>query len=410
MAGLGPWPADRRVAVAVSGGADSMCLAWLAASWGKPLAIVVDHGLRANSAGEASEAATRLAGFGVPSRIRTLRVPPGPGLAARARRLRYAALADAMAEAGLSDLLLGHHAGDQAETVLMRRAAASGPAGLAGMAAIAELPALRLVRPLLGLHPSMLRETLSAQGIGWAEDPSNADPAATRTHARAALTDPGLMLNTLGAARAAGEARAAREAEIAAILAERACLFPEGYALLSPGPIATDALAALLRALGGTAYPARGASLARLAADPSPGTVAGLRLLPAGRLGSGLLLVREARAAGPPVEARDGAVWDGRFVLSAAGELPSGATLGALGDDASRLRRLSHLPFAVLRVLPALRAPGDALAVPHLGYNYGWTNKPVGLTLCPPVPASGAYFRVAATGDAQAAPEPHLPR
>ncbi len=413
MAGLGPWGADRRVAVAVSGGADSLCLARLAAGWGRPFALIVDHGLRPEAPDEASQAAERLRGFGVPSRILTLRVAPGPGLAARARAARYAALAQAAAEAGLSDLLLGHHARDQAETLLIRREGQSGPAGLSGMAAIVETPSLRLVRPLLDAWPDSVRATLAAHGLDWAEDPSNDSPTATRTRMRGWLAD-----RTCGADRARtlsdeqhlrAAARAEREGRIAEVLARRAVLFPEGHALLSPGPIEPDCLASLIRALTGAAYPIGSAALARFATMPAVGTLGGLRFLPAGRLGPGTLLVREAAAMQAPVVAEDGALWDGRFRLQLPDGAMPGVTLGALGDDSRLLRHRTALPAAVLRSLPALRSATGGLAVPHLPHFIGWTNGRVRLTFCPSSPVAGAPFRLSRLGDAQRMTGPHVP-
>jgi tRNA(Ile)-lysidine synthase len=175
MARLGPWRADRAIAVAVSGGADSLCLAVLAARWGKPFALVVDHGLRQDSAAEADLTTSRLAAIGIPSRKLPLRgLAPGPGLAARARAARYAALTEAAKASGHIDILLRHQAG-------------SGQAGLAGMAAIAFSSQSRLVRPLLGLPPARLRATLRAAGLAWVDDPSNTDPSSARARVREAL-------------------------------------------------------------------------------------------------------------------------------------------------------------------------------------------------------------------------------
>jgi len=368
MQALAPWPETRRVAIGVSGGPDSLCLARLARSWGDPFGIIVDHGLRHDSAEEARGAASRLAEMGVPSRILTLTsLAPGPGLAARARAARYAAFTQIMGETGLSDLLLGHHADDQAETLLMRRGAASGPSGLAGMAASVEKAAYRLVRPLLGIPGGMLREHLRQAGIGWAEDPGNSNGVATRSRLRLELAgDPGTRDSLRSEAIREGKARAARETATAAILARRATLYPEGYALLSPGSIEAPALGALLRGIAGHAHAPGTEAVARLARKPRPATLGGVRLLPAGRLGEGLLLVREESAMQAPVAAVPGAVWDGRFRIAAGEALPHGATLGALGRDSTRLCGRSHLPQAVLCTLPGLRVAGELLAIPHL--------------------------------------------
>ena len=150
----------------------------------------------------------------------------GPALAARARRARYAALEAACAAAGVLHLLLGHHAGDQAETVAMRRLAGSGPDGLAAMAALAETENVRLLRPLLMVPPGRLRATLRAAGQDWVEDPSNADLTTLRARLRARLADrdgasPATRATVAGAC-ARGRARALRERASAALLARRA--------------------------------------------------------------------------------------------------------------------------------------------------------------------------------------------
>ena len=402
MAPLGPWGIDRRVAVAVSGGSDSLCLAWLAAGWGKPMALIVDHGLRAESAEEAVSASARLARFGVESRIlRVEELARGPGLPARARRARYAALAKAAASEGLADVLLGHHAGDQAETLLIRAESGSGPAGLAGMDSIVETPSLRLVRPLLGVMPERLRATLIAEGIGWSEDPSNANPMAARTRMRTRLAKG--EQPAPDCCREASQ-RTAAEDRLAGVLASRVAVFPEGYALLTPGPLESGGLAALIRAVSGSPYPARTRALARLS-ETLRGTLGGVRFLPAGRMGTGTLAVREAAALAPPIDAAPGAMWDRRFLVAASGSLPGDATIGAVGDDAVGLRRRTALPDPVLRTLPALRARARPLAVPHLGMLDGWTNAGIRLTFRPANPVAGAAFGL---GDAQRALDHHV--
>jgi tRNA(Ile)-lysidine synthase len=403
-AALGPWSVARRIAVAVSGGADSMALAVLARRYAEPLALIVDHRLRPESTAEAAETASRLASIGITSRILTLRgLLPGPGLAARARAARYAALAAAAREAGLSDLLLGHHAGDQAETFLIRQAARSGPDGLACMASVVDTVDLRLLRPLLANPPERLRDLLRRLGIGWVEDPGNHSPAATRTRMRARLAEGGSDRRAalLALTRAAGLARRRREEQLAARLAERARIFPEGYAILSPGPADAAILAALIRGLTGAAYPVGRAALARLAAASLRGTLGGVRFMPAGRYGAGTLLVREEAAMQGSVAAVAGARWDGRFRLESDVALPAGAEIAALGDDAIVLRRRSGHGSAVLRTLPALRLAGEILCVPHLGYFNKWTNRSLRLSFCPPTPVAGAPFAVGGVGDAQ---------
>jgi tRNA(Ile)-lysidine synthase len=402
MAYLGPFEPAPRLAAGVSGGADSMALALLADAWvrargGSLLALVVDHGLRPESAAEAELAIRRLAARGIPARLLCLTdLHHGPALAERARAARYAALRAACATGGILHLLLGHHAADQAETVLMRRQRSSGPAGLAAISALSEQGGLHLLRPLLGVPPVRLRATLRAAGLAWVEDPSNRDQRALRPRLRAGLNDPdgtGPAIAALcEAARAAGTARAAQEAEAAEILAERAAIRPEGFALLSAGPIDPAALAALIQTIGGGGFPPPAAGVAALAAAPRPATLAGVRLLPAGRMAEGLLLVREAAAMERPIAGRPDAVWDGRYRLRADASPPQDATLGALGADAARLRRRSELPSAVLRTLPALRLGNSLVAVPHLLYPDRAACDAVPVVFSPRRPVAGAPF------------------
>jgi tRNA(Ile)-lysidine synthase len=183
---LGPFEPRPALAIAVSGGADSMALAILATDWarmrgGSTVALVVDHGLRAASASEAGDTIGRLARLKIPARLlRLSHLLHGSALAERARIRRYEVLTEACRDAGIVHLLLGHHAADQAETVVMRVLRGSQTHGLAGMPALRETTGLRLLRPLLEIEPAVLRGLLTEIGIDWVEDPSNRDMRAMR--------------------------------------------------------------------------------------------------------------------------------------------------------------------------------------------------------------------------------------
>ena len=116
-------------------------------------------------------------------------------------------------------------------------------------------------------------------------------------------------------------------------LARKVAFFPEGFAVLAQGSIGVAALRAVLRAVSGRRYAASVSQVTGLAAAPRSCTIAGVRLLPAGRLGpaGALLLVREPVAMAD----RAGLIWDGRLRLT-----------GADAPDRS------DLPFAVRRTLP----------------------------------------------------------
>ncbi len=404
MAPVGPWPFEAAVpiAVAASGGADSTALAWLAARWASRrrlpvLALVVDHGLRRDSDGEAAATCAALKEMGVASRLLRLDgLLPGPALAQRARLARYEALIAACVATGAVDLLLGHHAGDQAETVLMRRRAGSGADGLAGMARLVETARVRLLRPLLGIAPSRLRLTLSAAGIGWIEDPSNGDERAHRTRLRRELAAaPPRAVALLGASRRQGIDRMDRQVTLAEILAASVELHPEGYALLPPELPPPWVLAALIRTVGGAPYQPSPAAVERLCRQPRPGTLAGTRLLPAGRLGPGWLLLREAAAVAPAVPARSGTLWDRRYRLHARAELPDGLEVSALGRERPPGPGL-RLPAVIRATLPAIRRRGVLLAVPHLGWIADPALAGTGFRLEPTVPATASGLFIGA--------------
>ena len=373
MAPLGPFGPAPSLMAAVSGGPHSLALGWLAARWaaargGRLLAAVCDHGLRPESAAEAAHVVALLAGQGIPARLLSLGLPPGPALQERARAARLDALLRLSAEAGAPWLLLGHHRADQAETLLLRALAGSGAAGMAAMApSRAEAPAL-LLRPLLGVAPARLEATLAAAGLVPVRDPSNTDPRFTRARLRAALADPcGEGEATRALAAAAGHfaaRRAVATAAVAARLAAAARLHEAGFARLDRAALGADAVAvaalgALLRLVGGGRFAPPEAGVARLLAA-GQGTLGGAVLRRDG------LLLREAASLAPPRPARPGAVWDRRFRLAGPGG--EGFEIGAAGEAARRLPRPADIPAAVAPTLPALYRDGTLAVVPALSY------------------------------------------
>jgi tRNA(Ile)-lysidine synthase len=411
---LGPFEPSPRIAAGVSGGADSMALALLAHDWarsrgGSLVALIVDHRLRPESEAEATEAAARLAARGIMARVIPIEgLVRGSALAERARDARYSALLRACGEAGILHLLLGHHAADQAETVLIRALSDSGPAGLAGMVPLVEFAGLRIVRPLLAVPPVSLRQYLRGIGVEWVEDPSNTDRAALRPRLRMLRSDrDGIGPATrslVASAEASGRRRADDGQAIADELADHASLRPEGFALFD-GSISPGAFAALVQMVSGANYPPASDMAARMAASLQPATLAGAQLLRAGRLGPGWLMVREAVAMAAPVAARPGAVWDRRFRLGAGFSAPEGATFGPLANDAPRLRRFSSLPSIILRALPAIRVASDLLAVPHLRYPDRKMCEGMPVVFSPPRPAAVAPYRF---GDARGVKTPYV--
>ncbi len=240
------WPegedGGERLGLAVSGGPDSMALLLLAAAAlpGRVEAATVDHGLRAESAGEAAMVARVCAGLDVPHQTLTVTVAPG-NLQHRARAARYAALAEWAASRGLSALATGHQLDDQAETLVMRLNRGSGLAGLAGVRARGVAPGseLALLRPLLGWSRAKLADIVAAAGLEAAQDASNVDERFDRVRIRKALGQAN-WLDAEGLARSAAllaEAEGFVNEAIAELWQARVRQSPEGWRFT---PVASD--------------------------------------------------------------------------------------------------------------------------------------------------------------------------
>jgi tRNA(Ile)-lysidine synthase len=173
------------VAVAVSGGPDSLALAAATAYVAPKLGLrthglIVDHGLQAGSAAVAGRAADTLRGLGL-TEVRVLPVTvDGPGgMEGAARRARYAALRAAL-PAPDALVLLGHTRDDQAETVLLGLGRGSGPRSIAGMRPL-DPP---WARPLLGVPRTVTVAACARLGLPTWADPHNVDPRFTRVRLR----------------------------------------------------------------------------------------------------------------------------------------------------------------------------------------------------------------------------------
>lgn len=425
MARLGPFERAPHIAIGVSGGADSLALAILADRWargqgGCATALVVDHGLRAESAGEAATVQGWLAARGIGCRVlRWEGAKPATGIQAGARDARHRLLATWCEDAGVLHLLLGHHHDDQRETALLRLERKSGPDGLAGMSAVVEREGLRVLRPLLGVASARLRTTLRAEGQPWIDDPSNVNPAFARTRVRdrlrqapdASAVDPGRY----------GMERRRSEAAVAALLAASAAVHPEGWAMLDLSAwrrgdrdVARRALARLTLTIGGGVYAPRGERLTGLlAALLEDGALQGGRTLGGCRFvpRRGRVLVTREPAAAEERLAITGPGrfrWDGRFAIRVEGKGAWPAQpliLAKLGSDGWRMvaaempaaRDLPIPPVARLS-LPALFDLEGVLTVPHLTYRrrggYPVSVMRVSATFCPRHALAGPGFAV----------------
>jgi tRNA(Ile)-lysidine synthase len=185
------FPETSSILVAVSGGPDSMALLVLLTEWAatrhdvRLFAATVDHGLRSEAVAEARLCARAAKTLGVAHRtLRWEGDKPPTGLQEAARDARYTLLAAEACRVRATHLATAHHADDQAETILMRLAAGSGIAGLAGMRETSMRDGLALVRPLLGFRKTELQAFCAARSIATVDDPSNADTRFARARTR----------------------------------------------------------------------------------------------------------------------------------------------------------------------------------------------------------------------------------
>lgn len=377
-----------RVGVAVSGGGDSVAalvLAVEALGAARVAAVTVDHGLRPEAAAEAAGVAALCARLGVAHDV--LRWDEGPAGGnlmgeARAARLR---LIGGWARGRVGAVLLAHTRDDQAETLLMRLARGSGVDGLSGMAARREAEGVLWLRPLLDVSRAELRRALTERGVGWVEDPSNADPRFLRVRARQALSVlEGLGIDAATLAATAGRMQRARtvleDAAQRALedhVAEDCGILRIGAAALDlPGETRDRLFAHLLMQLSGSAYRPRLEDLQRLLAA-GRGTLMGCLLR---RRGDKLFLGREARAVAD-LACPAGQDWDGRWRAAGPGE----ARIRALGQ--AGLAQLSQqargglhphwreteIPEPLLRGLPGLWRDGRLVAAPLALWPQGWS-------------------------------------
>lgn len=205
------------VVVAVSGGADSVCLlhtlCHFAPRWRLALHVAhLDHGLRPSAAADATFVEQLAHAWSLPYHGGQLALgalqAQGSNLEAAARAARYAFLAEiaqGVTPATQEPIIaLAHHADDQAETVLLHLVRGSGLQGIGGMQPVVRRPLhellgptpqsctvaekqmqhLHLVRPFLHIHRTEIRQSLRTSGLTWCEDESNGDERLARNFLR----------------------------------------------------------------------------------------------------------------------------------------------------------------------------------------------------------------------------------
>ena len=261
---LGPFGPAPHLAVALSGGADSMACALLAHAWvtarsGRLTTLTVDHALRPESRQEAEQVAAWMQERNIPHYILT---PPqsdaSNNLQENARQRRYDALAGWCRGNDVLHCLVAHTASDQRETVAHNLARGDTADGASGMAALRNHHGIRFLRPMLHLERDALEKFLHAHAACWVEDPSNRNTDFARVRTRRMLRQDTARRDELTAmTRHEGPARALRDNALAHAAARLVTLHPAGHAELSLAgwkalepELAAQLLADLLRTVG----------------------------------------------------------------------------------------------------------------------------------------------------------------
>lgn len=372
------------MAVAVSGGSDSLALTFLLHQWvlqqgGMLHAFHVDHQLRPSSTEEAHQVKAWLDRQNIPCTILTWHhdQPLLTHLQERARKARYALLDKACAQQGIFHLATAHHFEDQQETYWMRLQAHSTDYGLAGMSAVSYFENCRLIRPLLSFTKEDLRTVLGSHP--YLEDPSNQNPRFRRAHLRQQPLAP-VDLTPYQNKRRQEEKAAAH------CLAHHVEICPEGYGKISLNALETTerdalnrALAFLIRCIGNMDYFPKPVAVEKMVQEWS------LKDCSPTCVGKCVVFVHQAHAwvvpdrrLLPAVHSLQAGekVWD-RFVSQ--GPLPPGITLKPLGLKGWQ-QICAHItpsvPYAVALHFPAYWQGEKVVAVPFLNFCEDQKNYP----------------------------------
>jgi tRNA(Ile)-lysidine synthase len=348
------------LAVAFSGGGDSLALLLLAKAWAdghgrRLLALTVDHGLNPASAGWTSRCAEIAERLDLPFRaLRWEGDKPATGLPAAARAARHALLADAAREAGAKVILFGHTADDLAEAAAMRAEGSTVPdaAEWSPSPAWPEGRGLFLLRPMLGLGRAEIREGLTARGETWIDDPANEDLRFARSRAR--------ILPARGEADHAERGGEDLVRGLPSTAFGDPALHPRWGGLRLPSSAPARHVAAACLCAGGTSRPPRTDKLDRLVAHlrsgkPFTATLAGARIESDG---DAAVFMRDSGRSGlveqrfPGAKAR---VWDGRFEIVADAPVMVRPLKGLLKQlPKAQQAVLGSIPAAARQTLPAI--------------------------------------------------------
>ena len=378
----------QRIALAVSGGGDSIAMMHLAVRALGPerLAVfTIDHGLRPEAAKEIALVRDQAGTLGLAHHVGQWSWDRTGNLQSAARAGRLDRLRDMAIKDRRTEIWLGHTVDDQVETFLMRLARGSGVDGLAAMRSWGAYNSMPIFRPLLGIKRAELRDWLRVEGIAWCDDPSNDDTRFDRVKARQMADQLGALgltekrvlqtIDHMQAAQVTLQEAATRFAQ-AHYRQNGGDLVVAKVALdLSQADAPRRALAAAIGWIGGGHLRPRFDNLrdaVKRASDGQQVTLAGCLFVPAPD--GTLRLMREA-AATSPMTGTAPLIWDKRWIIE--GPEDAEITVKALGDAITQCPnwRDTGMPRQSLLASPSIWQGDQLIAAPVAGLNNGWTAR-----------------------------------
>lgn len=263
----------KKLAIAVSGGVDSVCLLhWCKLAGMDITALHVNHGLRAAADIESKYVGDLCKSLDIPYHIFYWDgEKPSVGLESAAREARYKMMTDFCRENNIYALLVAHQADDQIETFLMNLGRGSGIYGLAAMRRETHISGVRVVRPLLDVYRNELKKYCDEHNIKYFIDEMNMDPQYTRVKIRQnrhllndklGISDARILLAIQNLGRLRDEIEGNIDVLIKSVLNNRRAVFADVFLFdLSPD-LRLKFLGTLIHTIGGDKYPPRLNSLA----------------------------------------------------------------------------------------------------------------------------------------------------
>jgi len=382
-------PLKGSIAVAVSGGVDSLALLLLAHAWAhgkgeRIIAVTVDHGLRADSKNEAEQVQKWAQMRGIEHVIlEWAGEKPTARLQEKAREARYQLLTRWCKDNQISTILLGHHQQDQEETFWLRLSSGSGLDGLSGIKKRIVRDGMTFLRPLLGFSKERLKATLMAENQQWIEDPSNHSSQFFRGRFRTLLEAEGLsqqrLTNTMEKLQVDADFI---HAELRKVIPTIVHVYEEGYLTLEKKTfndlhpaLAKRLLPLLMHWFSGTNYSPRSTQVSLILEKlktSAPFTSGGIYWVPRQE---DILLMREVSAIHEKFSLSDlqgNTLWDNRFWINP--EIKKNVSretfLAPLGSIPGLRKEInSSIPPRAWPTLPALWVKGKVVAIPHFCYN-----------------------------------------